>query len=324
MTGMIAACLRAAGTMRSRAATSATRSRPPRARRTRCWSSSARRSSCGSRSRSTRASRVLLNLAPDHLDWHGRSRRYADAKAGSTRNQGGGRRPRGQPRRSGRRAPVVRARSVRRRVVPRGTRPDEGEVGIRRRRCSLARVGRARPLGSIGGERAPDDAAAAAAAASGVRRSARRGARRARRLHAAPHRGETWRRCRVFGSSTTRRPRTCTRPSPRSTASSDAVLIAGGRAKGVDLSPLAMWRTHCRPRRDRGGRGRVCVRVFEGSLAGRARAHRSRKPSAWRSKRLAAPAGWCCSLRRAPAGTSSPTTPSGATGSPPPPAPWRR
>ena len=51
----------------------------------------------------------------------------------------------------------------------------------------------------------------------------------------------SWRWSTASGSWTTRRRRTCTPRSPRSTrspATPGAVLIAGGRAKGVDLSPL--------------------------------------------------------------------------------------
>ncbi len=46
---------------------------------------------------------VLLNLAPDHLDWHGSFEAYAAAKARIFAPAGRGRRPRGQPRRRRRR-----------------------------------------------------------------------------------------------------------------------------------------------------------------------------------------------------------------------------
>ena len=50
---------------------------------------------------------VLLNLAPDHLDWHGSFEAYAAAKATDLRAAGRRRRARRQPRRRGRRRDVA-------------------------------------------------------------------------------------------------------------------------------------------------------------------------------------------------------------------------
>ena len=102
-------------------------------------------------------------------------------------------------------------------------------------------------------------------------------------------------------------------------AAGDAVLIAGGRAKGADLSPL---RDHAgrpaRRGRDRRGGARTSWRCSMAPCRPRSPG-RSRTRSARRSRRPD-PATPSCSRPRARAGTSSAATPSAATGSPRPPA----
>ena len=78
---------------------------------------------------------VLLNLAPDHLDWHGSFEAYRDAKARIAANQTAERHARRQPGRPGRRRRVVGG-AVPRPLVPR-RRPA-------RRRDRLRPRGRAR------------------------------------------------------------------------------------------------------------------------------------------------------------------------------------
>ena len=130
-----------------------------------------------------------------------------------------------------------------------------------------------------------------------------------------PGRGGRHRRRRA-ASSTTRRRRTSTRRWRRSNGSSDAVLIAGGRAKGVDLSPLAEAASNLSAVVAIGEAAPEVLALFDGIVpatgadsieAATARRSTSPEPTAVR----------CCSRRPVPAGISSPTTPSAAIGSRP-------
>jgi UDP-N-acetylmuramoylalanine--D-glutamate ligase len=181
---------------------------------------------------------VLLNLAPDHLDWHGSVEAYAAAKARVFANQ------RGQDVHVGNADDARAARLSR--SAPCSVRwfregpPRPGETGVR--------DGAVLVRGADGGtvslgepdlaERFLADAAAAAAAALafGLTEDAVR--RALAGFRTAPHRGEVVARIGPVAflddSKAT---------NPHATLASlrgmrDVVLVAGGLAKGVDLSPL--------------------------------------------------------------------------------------
>jgi len=180
---------------------------------------------------------VLLNLAPDHLDWHGSFEAYAAAKAKVLARQDDGDTHIGN--RDDRDAAAI-SRTARCHVAWfRLDEPQDGETGYRAAELT-ARWGGVELLG----DRAVDtpamraDAAAAAAAshAFGIGSQAIRDGLGA--FTPERHRGEIVAEVRgvrfVDNSKAT---------NPHATlAAADAaggvVLIAGGNAKGVDLSPL--------------------------------------------------------------------------------------
>ncbi len=184
---------------------------------------------------------VLLNLAPDHLDWHGSFGAYAAAKARVYELQGGtdvhvGNRDDAAAAEVSRRAPCA--------VWWFGLgRPGEGfEVGFAGDRM-LWTAGPASPvdLGSPSGPGSGFLADAAAAAAAGVAFGLDPAAIRAgiASVGPLPHRGQVVAEVRgvrfIDDSKAT---------NPHATLAAldglrDTVLIAGGLAKGVDLSPLA-------------------------------------------------------------------------------------
>jgi UDP-N-acetylmuramoylalanine--D-glutamate ligase len=181
---------------------------------------------------------VLLNVAQDHVDWHGSFARYAEAKARVYARQnendvhvGNADDDRGREISIG--APC---RVVWFRMGP----PGDGEVGFVGREL-VARVdGEARlgtPVSDAVGFRA--DAAAAAAAAMSFGLPPGPVAEGLRRTVPLPHRGEEVAR---VGSVTFLDDSKATNVHAALHALSgrhDVVLIAGGVAKGVDLSPLA-------------------------------------------------------------------------------------
>ena len=110
---------------------------------------------------------VLVNLAPDHLDHHGVVRGVrAMRRRAIYAEPGRRRRPRREPRRPGGRGGLAR-RAVPQRWFGTGT-PAAGEVGVgsRATRVTLGPAGR--ELGSVDGERAGHRADAAAAAAAAL------------------------------------------------------------------------------------------------------------------------------------------------------------
>ncbi len=184
---------------------------------------------------------VLLNLAPDHLDWHGSYERYATAKAHIFANQQGDDVHVGNLDDAD---AAVRSRKAPCRVLWfREGRPDAGQVGVEDGVVLLGASPGERHI-EFGAPpfRAPRflaDAAAAAAAglAFGLGPTAIGEGFTGSRLH--PHRGESVGSVRgvtfLDDSKAT---------NPHAALASlrgleHAVLIAGGLAKGIDLSPLA-------------------------------------------------------------------------------------
>jgi UDP-N-acetylmuramoylalanine--D-glutamate ligase len=181
---------------------------------------------------------VLLNLAPDHLDWHGSLEAYRDAKARITANQGGDDTHIGN-----RDDPAAAAVSW---AAPcpvrwfRAGSPPDGEVGYDPDGELVSRIGHGARLGWVDGDRAgfrADAAAAAGAALSfGVAPAAIVGAIAA--FEPLGHRGETVAVVDGVRFIDNSKATNVHAALAALAAVHDAVLIAGGRAKGVDLSPL--------------------------------------------------------------------------------------
>jgi UDP-N-acetylmuramoylalanine--D-glutamate ligase len=181
---------------------------------------------------------VLLNIAPDHLDEHGSIENYADAKARIFARQGPGDTHVGN-----RDDPAAAARSS---TAPcevvwfRSGPPAEREVGFEGGDL-VARLGpEPAPLGEVVGSagfRADAAAAAAASLAFGATPHAVREGLRG--FESAPHRGQV---AAVVDGVRFIDDSKATNVHAAIAAIDgvdDAVLIAGGTAKGVDLSPLA-------------------------------------------------------------------------------------
>jgi UDP-N-acetylmuramoylalanine--D-glutamate ligase len=179
---------------------------------------------------------VLLNLAPDHLDWHGSFQRYVAAKARIYVNQSGedihvGNRDDREGARVSERAPC-RVRWFR------WGRPEQGEVGVQGGAVmggDGVELGRPRGIGR--GFLADAAAAAAAARGFGLEDGAIRSSLEA--FVPLPHRGTV---VAEVGGVKFVDDSKATNPHAALAALdgvSNAVLIAGGLAKGVDLSPLA-------------------------------------------------------------------------------------
>ena len=181
---------------------------------------------------------VLLNVAADHLDWHGTMDAYADAKARIFEHQ------RGDDVHVANRGDDLAARISRRaacRLVWFGLdEPGEGEIGYVGEELVSRLDGEVllgRPSRDDDGFR--EDAAAAAAAALTFGLSAEGIAHGLRRMRPLAHRGEivaepgdipfvdNSKATNVHATVATLR------------GLARVVLIAGGMAKGVDLSPLA-------------------------------------------------------------------------------------
>ena len=205
---------------------------------------------------------VLLNLAPDHLDWHGSLEAYTAAKANVYRRQGAG-----DVHVGNRDDPTGAAISERAPCEVRWFRwgpPGEGEVGVVEGRVV---AGDGTPLGKpLGSGRAfvsDATAAAAAARAFGVPGEAVRAALAS--FAPLPHRGAVVAKAgsvRFVDDSKATNPHAALAALEGVT---DAVLIAGGQAKGVDLSPLLA----AAPRLARvvaiGEAAPTLVRIFKGS-----------------------------------------------------------
>ena len=207
---------------------------------------------------------VLLNLAPDHLDWHGSYEAYAEAKARVYAAQGPGDVHVGN--RDDPAAAEVSAKAPCEIVWFRAGRPSGGEVGydggeLVARLDDDARLGMVE--GDLAGYRADAAAAATAALSFGVAPEAvRRGLAAFEPLR---HRGEVVTvRDGVRFIDNSKATNVHAALAAIDTVR-DAVLVAGGRAKGVDLSPLATRVDRLRAVVAIGESARDIVRVFEGT-----------------------------------------------------------
>ncbi len=208
---------------------------------------------------------VLLNLAPDHLDWHGSFDAYAAAKARIFELQSAGDVHVGNAE-----DPTAAAlsRTARSRLVWFGrTAPRAGQVGyvggqLVARLGDEVRLGR--PAADAAGFRADAAAAAAAALAFGLDPEAvSEGIRSVRPLQ---HRGEEIARVggiRFLDDSKATNPHAALAALE---GLSGAVLIAGGVAKGVDLSPLTAASPRLAGVVAIGEAGGEIVGLFEGLL----------------------------------------------------------
>jgi UDP-N-acetylmuramoylalanine--D-glutamate ligase len=180
---------------------------------------------------------VLLNVGPDHLDWHGTFAAYVGAKERIHALQAGADIHIGN-----RDDPVAAEISSRATCMLRWFRkgpPGEGEVGYVGDEL-VAHVDGMHRLGPIDGGRAGyrEDAAAAAAVALAYGVDPAAAAAALAGFRPGPHRGEvvaTVEGVRFIDNSKATNVHAA---GAAIDAAGAAVLIAGGRAKGVDLSPL--------------------------------------------------------------------------------------
>jgi UDP-N-acetylmuramoylalanine--D-glutamate ligase len=180
---------------------------------------------------------VLLNVAPDHLDWHGTFDAYVDAKARIHVNQGEGDTHVGN--RDDPLASRISAAAPCRVVWFRGGPPGEGEIGYVG--DELVAPETSTSLGPVDGTRAGyrQDAAAAAAAALafGVAPEAVR--RGLTGFVPGRHRGEVVAEIEGVRFVDDSKATNVHAALAALDGVERAVLIAGGRAKGQDLSALA-------------------------------------------------------------------------------------
>ncbi|MFN2590137.1 MAG: UDP-N-acetylmuramoyl-L-alanine--D-glutamate ligase [Actinomycetota bacterium] len=180
---------------------------------------------------------VLVNLSPDHLDWHGSMAAYAEAKARVFGSQRAGDVHIGNAD-----DPEARAISAEAPCEVRWFRegpPEPGQIGVEGG-AVVARNGTRRELGAPrGGSRAfLIDAAAASAASLAFGLGAEPVGRALAAASPGPHRGQEVAR---LGSVVFVDDSQATNPQAALASligRTDVVLIAGGVAKGLDLSPL--------------------------------------------------------------------------------------
>ena len=181
---------------------------------------------------------VLLNLAPDHLDWHGSFESYVEAKRRIYARQTAA----GDVH-VGDRDDVIAARvsseAPCRVVWFRSDDPGLDEVGYRDGTL-LAMLNQREELGEIDGERAGYRADAAAAAAAALAYGVEAPAVRDGLASFAPerHRGESVAEADGVRFIDNSKATNVHAAMAAIDGVRDAVLIAGGRAKGQDLSPL--------------------------------------------------------------------------------------
>jgi UDP-N-acetylmuramoylalanine--D-glutamate ligase len=188
---------------------------------------------------------VLLNVAPDHLDWHGTFDAYKAAKARIHERQSGD-----DVHVGNRDDPAAAAISAEAACTVRWFRagvPGEGEVGYRgdelvARLDAEHRLGRIEERGS--GFRANAAAAAAVTLSLGADPAAAAAALEAFRPGA--HRGQVVATVDGVRFVDDSKATNVHAAATAIDAAGDAVLIAGGRAKGADLSPLRDHAAHLR------------------------------------------------------------------------------
>jgi UDP-N-acetylmuramoylalanine--D-glutamate ligase len=208
---------------------------------------------------------VLLNVAPDHLDWHGTFESYVEAKERIHELQTGT-----DVHVGNRDDPPAAEISSRANCVLRWFRrgpPDEGEVGYVDGDL-VARVDGSHRLGPIDPERAGyrEDAAAAAAVAIAYGVDPAAAAAALAGFRSGPHRGEVVATVDGVRFVDNSKATNVHAAAAAIDGAGDAVLIAGGRAKGVDLSPLKDHSRRLRAVIAIGESAPDVVGVFEGSV----------------------------------------------------------
>ncbi len=208
---------------------------------------------------------VLLNVAPDHLDWHGSFEAYVEAKERVHALQTGSDVHIGN--RDDAAAAEISARATCEVRWFRQGPPDEGEVGYEGEEL-VARLDGTHRLGPIDPERAGyrEDAAAAAAAALAYGVDPAAAARALAGFRPGPHRGEVVAIVDGVRFVDNSKATNVHAAAAAIDGAGDAVLIAGGRAKGVDLSSLRAHAGRLRAVVAIGESAADVVDVFEGSV----------------------------------------------------------
>lgn len=180
---------------------------------------------------------VLLNLAPDHLDWHGSIDAYAQAKSRICEFQGGGDVHVGNAEDLAA-AAISRAAPCRVAWFRLGE-PDEGEVGYVGEEL-VARIDHERRLGRppLDGAAFREDSAAAAAAAIAFGLEPQAVTEGLRVMRPLSHRGEEVARAGSIAFIDNSKATNVHATIASLRGRDRVVLIAGGLSKGVDLSPL--------------------------------------------------------------------------------------
>jgi UDP-N-acetylmuramoylalanine--D-glutamate ligase len=208
---------------------------------------------------------VLLNVAPDHLDWHGTLEAYVEAKGRIHALQTGS-----DVHIGNRDDPPAAEISSRARCEVRWFRqgpPEDGEVGYLGDEL-VARFDGTHRLGPIDGVRAGyrEDAAAAAAVALSYGVDPAAAAAALAGFRPGPHRGEVVAIVDGVRFVDNSKATNVHAAAAAIDGAGDAVLIAGGRAKGVDLSPLRTHAGRLRAVVAIGESATEIVEVFEGSV----------------------------------------------------------
>jgi UDP-N-acetylmuramoylalanine--D-glutamate ligase len=206
---------------------------------------------------------VLLNLAPDHLDWHGSYEAYVAAKAKIFARQGEGDTHVGT--RDDPDAARVSSAAPCEVVWTTSGEPGPGEVGVTDGELVAVRDRRER-LGPVDRSRAGYGADAAAAAAASLAFGVSADAVRAGLATFTParHRGEVVAEVEGVRFIDNSKATNVHAAIAAIDGVEDAVLIAGGDAKGVDLLPLRTRAGRLRGVVAIGDAAAELVRVFEG------------------------------------------------------------